>query len=80
LGPSPHNLNLFLIKPNKTIFCWTSDDWVFFFRKNYDKPNYKKPSCVNFAMYANSSVDCRVLEKQENTMVLFAQIGFLHEN
>ena len=30
LGPLPYNLNLFVVKPNKTEFCWTSDDWIFF--------------------------------------------------
>jgi hypothetical protein len=51
-----------------------------FLEKTMINPTIKKPSCISFAMYANSSVDCRVLEKQENTMVLFAQIRFLHEN
>jgi hypothetical protein len=40
LGPFPYNLNLFAIKPNKTGFCSTLYDWVFYYY--YEKPNCKK--------------------------------------
>ena len=42
LGPLPYTLNFSAIKPNKTIFCLTSNDWFILYKKTMKNPIVKK--------------------------------------
>ena len=60
LGLVPYNLSLSPIKPNKTGFCWTSNDWGVFLKKKTMK-NLAVKNCVVLTL-TNDGVDCRMLE------------------
>ena len=56
--PLPYNINFSTVRPNKTIFFQTANDWCLKYKriKNYENPICKKPHGVNLAM---SSFSCR---------------------